>query len=126
MQMEDLRNESTWRVWVQGLGSPLHDMLASAGSYYDAEDDAIVLVFPHNLLDQAEYFLQATMVALVAFYAPRWTDFLEEKGFPNAQFAIEHSLEVEDFLMKIDCAVPAALIVPRVRAEFMPAPEHIQ
>ncbi len=126
MQIDDLRNESTWRVWVQGLGSPLHDILASAGAYYDAEDDAIVLVFPHKLLCQAEYFLQATMVALVAFYAPRWTAFLEGKGFPKAQSALEHSLEVEDFLSKIDCAVPAALIVPRARAEFMPSLEHIQ
>lgn len=116
----DLRHPATWQAWSAALADPLRVILQSAHVAYASDEDAIVLIFPHTLLAEAETFLDSLMRELVAFYSPSWFRFLEDKGFPNSTTAAQRPQAVEEFLSQIDCEIPQSLIVPRIRAEFMP------
>lgn len=122
----DLRNSETWHTWSKVLGEPLESILAKASFDFDEPEDAIVLLFPHSLLAEADSFLHRLMTSLADFYGPRWTDFLMAKGFPNAATAMHEPEKVEAFLRNIACPIPRHLVVPRIRVEFMPPLELAQ
>jgi hypothetical protein len=122
----DLRHPATWQAWSATLADPLRAILKSAHVDYASDEDVIALVFPHTMLAEAETFLESLMGELVAFYSPNWVRFLEDKGFPNSTTAAKRPQAVEDFLTQIDCDIPQCLIVPRIRAEFLPPMSQAQ
>jgi hypothetical protein len=116
----DLRHPATWQAWSATLADPLRAILKSAHADYSSDEDVIALVFPHTMLADAEAFLETLMGELVAFYSPSWIRFLEEKGFPDSTTAAQRPQAVEEFLTRMAFEIPQRLIVPRIRAEFMP------